>query len=453
MKQGVLMVLVSYLSVTSVLAQTTPTQEVPALLTFKDAVSIGLKNNVALNQQKNQLNYTQVNKTSSLLQLGPTVSAQGSAYRNDGNSFNQNRGEVVNGVIDFVNGSVNANMPVFNGLLMMNSYKAANNLNESQLHRVNRSQQDVISFVSGQFLTCLMDKQLIKINEENLASQKVRYDQIKTQTDLGSKAESDLYNQEYQVKNAELVLLRSQNTYKNDKNTLALTLQIDPSIPFDIAETDWDINLLMSDSISLNEMYTTAMEHRSDLKQAEYAEKAARFTYSASKGNFYPSIYAGASYGSRYNYIHGEDNRTFKDQFTKDNTQLSYGFSVNIPIYNAWQYKSRTALTKVTYDNAKINNQNTEVTVKTDVMRSYQNFTDARTNYETSNAQLKAAELTYKMEKERYDLGISDIVQLSIINQTYVKAQGDFQSSKFTLMFQRLLMSYALGTLKFEDIP
>jgi outer membrane protein len=428
-------------------------QEVSAQLTFKDAVSIGLKSNVALNQQKNQLEYTQVNKTSTMLQLGPTVSAQGSAYRNDGNSFNQNRGEVVNGVIDFVNGSINANMPIFTGLGMVNSFKQAVSLNESQLYRVNRSQQDVISLVSGQFLVCLLDKQLIKINEENLESQKVTYDQIKNQADLGSKAESDLYNQEYQVKNAELVLLRSLNTYKNDKNTLALTLQIDPSAPFEIMEMDWDINILMSDSISLDEMYATALQHRSDLKQAIYAEKSAKFGYSASKGSFYPSIYAGASYGSRYNYIHGEDNRTFSDQFTLDNTQLSYGFSVTIPIYNAWQYKSRTALSKVTYENAKINNKNAEVTVKTDVMRSYQNFSDARTSYEVSNAQLKAAELSYQTEKERYDLGISDIVQLSIINQTYVKAQGDFQSSKFTLMFQRLLMSYALGTLKFEDIP
>ncbi|MEO7992439.1 MAG: TolC family protein [Chryseolinea sp.] len=429
------------------------TQGVPGQLTFRDAVSIGLKNNVALNQQKNQLAYTQVNKTSTMLQLGPTISAQGSAYRNDGNSFNQNRGEVVNGVIDFVNGSINANMPLFTGLGMVNSFKQAVNLNESQLYRVNRSQQDVISLVSGQFLNCLLDKQLIKINEENLESQKVRYEQIKTQVEVGGKAESDSYNQEYQVKNAELVLLRSLNTYKNDKNTLALTLQIDPSTPFEITEMDWDINTLMSDSISLSEMYATALEHRSDLKQAGYTEKAARFGYSASKGSFYPSIYAGASYGSRYNYIHGEENRTFSDQFTKDNTQLSYGFSVTIPIYNAWQYRSRTALSKVTYENAQINNTNAEVTVKTDVMRSYQNFSDARTSYEASNAQLRAAELSYQTEKERYDLGISDIVQLSIINQTYIKAQGDLQSAKFTLMFQRLLMSYALGTLRFEDIP
>jgi hypothetical protein len=57
------------------------------------------------------------------------------------------------------------------------------------------------------------------------------------------------------------------------------------------------------------------------------------------------------------------------------------------------------------------------------------------------------------MEKERYDLGISNIVQLSTVSQAYVRAQGDFKTATFTLMFQKILTSYAMGTLQVEDIP
>ena len=93
------------------------------------------------------------------------------------------------------------------------------------------------------------------------------------------------------------------------------------------------------------------------------------------------------------------------------------------------------------------------MTVKSDVLRAYQNFRDAKTNYEASAAQLRAAELSYKMELERYNLGISNVVQLSIVNQTFVRAQGDLQTALFTLMFQKLQISYAAGTLQYEDIP
>ena len=428
-------------------------QQLPPKLTFKEAVKIGLQNNVTLNQQKNQLDYTQINKTSSLLQMGPSIQANGSAYRNDGNSFNQNEGKVVNGVIDFVNGNVSANMPIFNGLYYMNQYRQAKNTNDAQLHQVQRSTQDVIRDVSDQYLLCLLDQELITINKENVRTQQVQYDQIKEQVTLGAKAEADLYNQEYQLKNAELLLVRSQNKLKNDIATLALTLQIDPTIYFEVEHVDWDINAALADTLSFDQLYATAVERRNDLKQAEHAEKAAHYGYSSMKGRYYPSVSAGIQYGSRYNYIHGDDNRSFGDQFGRDNTALGYGFSLSIPIYNGLLYRSQAAFSKVTYNNSKIRHKNVEMTVKSDVLRAYQNFKDAKTNYEASAAQLRAAELSYQMELERYNLGISNVVQLSIVNQTFVRAQGDLQTALFTLMFQKLLISYAAGTLQYEDIP
>src|SRR5690606_12825133 len=171
--------------------------------------------------------YTHVNKTASLLQLGPTVQATGSAYRVDGNSFNQNTGEVVNGVIDYVNASVSASMPIFNGLQQVNNFRQASNQNEAQLHAVNRSSQDVIFLVATQYLQCLLDQELVRINQENVETQRTQYNQIKALVDVGSRAEADLYNQEYQVKNAELTLVRSRITLTNDKATLARTIQLD----------------------------------------------------------------------------------------------------------------------------------------------------------------------------------------------------------------------------------
>lgn len=437
------------LSSLSSLAQNNTTVKV---LSFKDAVKLGMQNNLTLTQQKNQLDYTQINKTSSLLQLGPSVQANWDLYRNDGNSFNPNEGQVVNGVVDYVGGSVSASMPVFTGFGMLNSHRAANNANEAQLHQVVRSTQDVMRDVSNQFLACLRDRELIKVAEENVRTQQATFEQISEQANLGVKAEADKVNQEYLLRNAELLLLRAQNQFKNDKATLAVTISTDPAT-FEVGEVDWDINALIQDSTSLEEMYKVASDRRSDLKQASYAERSFQFGYAASRGRWFPNVYANIQYGSRYNYIQGADNRSFHDQFYNDNTQLSYGFSIGIPIWNGLLTRSQAAQTRMQYRNSTTRRKNTEVVVKSDVLLAYQNFADARTNYTTSQLQLRAAELAYLMEKERYDLGISNIVQLSTVNQTYVKAQGDFETARFSLMFQRILIDYAMGTLQMEDIP
>jgi outer membrane protein len=423
------------------------------VLTFKEAVRLGLENNVTLNQEKNRLEYTQINKTASKLQLGPSVQASGNAYHAQGNSFNPNTGNVIEGQIDYVNASVDASMPVFNGLRVLNQYRQANEFNESQMHFVNRSSQNVIVDVANQYLTCLLDIQLVRIDMENVNAQQVQYEQIKAQAELGSRAEADLYNQEYQLKNAELSLVRSRNRLKNDLAALAQIIMVDPAVAYDLQSIDWDVNKAVADTLSLLEMMTTAMQRRSDLKSAELNEKSAEYGFKSFKGRYYPSIYAGASYGSRFNDVYGESDRSFVDQITVDNTQFSYGVSVTIPIYNGLLFRSQAANSKMLYKNAGLVADGVETRVKVDVIRAYQNFKDAITNYQASTAQLKSAEMAFKMEKERYDLGISSIVQLSLVNQTYVKAQGDYQGSLFTLMFQRLLINYSLGTLSFEDIP
>jgi outer membrane protein len=427
-------------------------------LTFKEAVKIGLEKNLTLNQEKNNMITSTTAKTSSFLQMTPGVNIQGNAGRNDGNSFNQQEGEVVNGKLDFISASINASVPLFNGLNNINTYKQVNNQNEAQIQLVRRTNQDVIRNVANQFLLCLLDQQLLNIQQKNVETQQQQYDQIKEQVAAGSRAEVDMYNQEYQLKNAELLRLRASNTLKNDKIILAQTIQLDPVVPFELAEPDWDVNNSDQEMATLEELYAIALEKRGDLARARFTEKSSELGFRAAKGVYFPNVSLFAQYGSQYNYIHPTpeftpDNRPFENQFLEDNVQLTYGLSFNIPLFTGLQTRSTVVRNKMAYENARLQAENTEIIVKSDVLRTYQNYQDAKTNYEATLSQLKAAEISYSLEKERYALGISDIVALTLATQNYTRAESDFASSKYTLMFQRILIDYASGTLQFEDIP
>ncbi|MBX2898602.1 MAG: TolC family protein [Cyclobacteriaceae bacterium] len=438
--------LVLLLLVSSVQAQQT--------LSLKNAVKLGLENNLLLNQQKNLLVSAKVNRTASMMQFGPSVSIGGSAGRFDGNSFNQQRGEVVNGQVDFVNGGISASMPIFNGFNQVNLYRQSDNQSEAQLNLVLRTTQDVIRNVAFQYLTCLLDQQLLKIDQQNMETQKTQLNQIRQQVELGSRAEADLYNQEFQVRNAELQAVRSSNRLKNDKALLAQTLMIDPLVAFDLEELNWGDELLAVNELDVETLNTEALENRADLKQVNHSQRAAQMGFYAWRGRYLPSLSAFGEINSRYNYIHGaNDNRTFDQQFRSDNRQFNYGLSLRVPILSGFNSRAQVTQQRVLFENAKLTTKNTEVRVKSDVLIAYQNYNDARASYTSAEAQLRAGELSYKMEKERYDLGISNIVQLTTAQQAYVRAQSDFASARFTLLFQKLLIDYATGTLREEDIP
>ena len=120
-------------------------QETGNVLTFAEAVKIAMDNSVLLNTQRNNLQYSQMQRTSSLAGMGPNITSTMTAQRYSGNSFNPNTGQVINGVRDNVTGTLNANINLFSGLNRINLIKQYANQLEAQSYFVNRQVRPAIT--------------------------------------------------------------------------------------------------------------------------------------------------------------------------------------------------------------------------------------------------------------------------------------------------------------------
>jgi len=453
MKSRVINFLLLFLASATVYAQDTL-----SVLTFKDAVKIALQNNIILNQQRNLLFQNQVNKTYRIGQLGPQVSLNGNLGQRNGNSFIQQEGRVVNATVYGASGSINVSMPIFNGLSGVNTLRQASSQLDAQMEMVNRSTQDIINIVSTQFLAVLLDQELLKIAIENHAALKKQHEQVKAQVELGARSPVDEYNQQALVSNAEVRVAQAEVVLVNDQSLLMQSLLVDPTVKTRIEEPSWDVNAIAMDNMSLDQLLIVASENRSDLKQAKYTEKASKYGVHASKGNYLPSINASYSNGSAFNQLKGvrKDTsayRDFNEQFNKDNRNNFIGLSLSIPIFTGFQNRMIYAQSKVLYENSKLLTKGREVLVKGDVIRAYQTYQSVQKAYSASVTGLEASEVAYNLENERYLLGITSFVDLANANRVYVQAQTDMAQAKYRFLFQKILLDYAVGTLKPEDIP
>jgi outer membrane protein len=68
-----------------------------------------------------------------------------------------------------------------------------------------------------------------------------------------------------------------------------------------------------------------------------------------------------------------------------------------------------------------------------------------------STDQLKAAELAFQLETERYNLGVTSFVDYANANRVYVQAKTDKAQAEYRLVFQKVVLEYAVGTLKTES--
>jgi outer membrane protein len=430
-------------------------QEGKRVLTFEEAIRIALKNSISLNQQKNNLEFNQAQRTSNLAGLGPTLGFSASATQVDGNTFNQQQGKVINGIFDQVSASFNANWNLFNGFSQIHRAKQSSSQLDAQAYYVNRSSQDVINSITSAYLQVLLDKELLKIAIENWEALKKQLEQVTEQVNVGAKSPVDQYNQESQTSAAEIRALQAEINLTNDRAALTLMLLQDPSDEFDVAKPEWDINKQSIDKMELQSLFDLSLKSRGDYLRAQKSEDAAKYGMRAARGAMTPTLSAFGTLYSAYNNSYGDPTtRPFSDQFKDDNLRKIYGLQLNVPIFGGNQgFQNRVALVqqKVTYYNSVLARKNIEIQVKTDVLRAHQNFQLYSKTFSASIQQFKAAEVAYQLETERYNLGVTNFVDFSNANKVFVQAQTDKAQAEYRLLFQKVLVDYAVGTLKPED--
>jgi outer membrane protein len=458
------------------------------ILTFDEAVRIALDNSVNLNTQRNNLQLSQAQRMMGYAGLAPTLNASASATRNDGNFLNTNTAQVVNGVTDNINGSITASLNLFSGFSQINTIRQFSSQLEAQNYLVHRTAQDAINTVSSQYLTVMLDKELLIIAKENFDALNKQLEQIKEQVALGAKSPVDEYNQDAQTKGAELRYVQAEIKLNNDKALLAQTLLLDPFQQFDVERPNWDINSFDTDALNAEELATRAKNSRGDYLNAVKTMDAQRYNMYAVRGSMLPTLSAFYQIRSGYNrphdipdsveagrtvvvtdpmgtspsgYILGyqsfgynvanpETPRPFDEQFKRNNLQKTFGFQLNIPIFNGLQSRTNYVRAKIQYKNSQLTKNNLEFQIRNDVILAVRNYEGARKAFTISSEQLKAAELAFEFESERYNLGVTSFVDYANANRVYVQAQADKAQAEYTLVFQKIVLEYAVGTLKTE---
>jgi outer membrane protein len=439
------------------------------VLTFEEAIQIALRNNILLNQQRNNLEINQAQKLAAWASLAPNVSATASGSRRDGNSFSPQEGRAVNGVFDNASASINANLVLFNGFNNFNTIRQANSALDAQAYMVKRSTQDMMNTVSTQYLRVLLDIELLKIARENHEAQSKLLDQIREQHRLGARSPVDEFNQDALTKGAELRVVLADIALQTDKAFLAQTLLIDALEEFDVAKPSWDATVVGAVSPVVDTLVVVAKQQRADYLRASKNADAARFGMAASRSNMLPSLVAFGGFGSGYSFEHDvpdsvrnpstglmEPNprkpRPFDEQFKQNNVYTQFGFQLQVPIFNGLRNRATTVQQKIQMKNSELALQNLELQIRNDVLRAVKTFEGAKTAYVISQDQLNAAQSAFSLESERFNLGVTNFVDYTNANRVLVQAQTDAAQAEYQIIFQRILLAYAVGTLVPEDI-
>ena len=417
-------------------------------LTYEQAVSIALRENIQIQQQRNILNTTEAERAQAYAQFLPSVGAFTNGQRQVGRAFDDNTSLIVDTISNFLNVGIDASLTVFNGFANINQVKQARASAEAQFHQINATQQEVVFNVSQQYLQVLLNQELLRIARANLEQQEELLTSVEAFVEAGTQNIADQYNQEAETKRVALTVVEAENQLAIGKAQLIRTLQIDPFRNWTFTEpTSEQLELLVSET-DIETLYNTAVRDRPDLLQQQKLIDVNRFGVKIARAGLYPSLEVGYFYGSRYS---SNQSQSLEAQITDVNATRSLSASLFIPIFQRFQNRTLIQRSKQVLSNAELTLEDLERNILEQLQTAIADYRAAQQRIVATDAQVKAAEKALEAEKERFRLGVGNILDLNRVNAAYVEAQASQVQANYTLVFQKTALDYYTGTLEPEQ--
>ncbi|MEC8140444.1 MAG: TolC family protein [Bacteroidota bacterium] len=455
LKQKTLYIFLFGLISSSLYAQSTDIR----IITIDDAIAIALENNYALKQAKNELDLADDLIFSEKADFLPSVSASMNGSRTTGQQFIFDRfSEGFDPFVDIssqsISGGMNASINLFTGFTNILTLKSSQSNKESREQQYERAKELVIFNTATRYLQVLLDKELLAIAKQNLETSTTQLEQVQAQVELGARPMVDLFNQEAQVANDELVVTQRENTQSLNSLLLIRQLEIDPLGTYDFVVPDLTLNDLPWVDLNLKTLVDEALSIRSDILSAEASILSLRYQTQVTKNSLLPTLRASASVSSRYSdqYSIAGSEVSFSDQFFDQQVNRSLGLSFSVPLFNNWNRMYSIQSSQVQLKNAELNLDNSKMQVIQEVTQAYNDYSSYVKQLDASEKSLLASERAFQTQQERYNLGASTLIELTQAQSAFVSAQSSYTQALYNLIFQEKLVDFYLGKLKGNNI-
>ncbi|MHA7128225.1 TolC family protein [Algoriphagus namhaensis] len=416
---------------------------------FAQAVDLALGANLDYQIQANQMEVLKKEKQSALASHFPSMNIGTNFARQSGQQFQQIEGEIVvtNVTNEIISSGLNLEMPVFNSGRRIFDTQSAKLAYEAGEMGLNRAAQQVVFDVARLYLQVLLDKELLRIAEENLKNQEKLLEQITGFVDAGLRTLSDQYNQQSEVARVESTVVDAEIQLENDLWDLSEYLQLEPGLIPQLTQVEADLDAMDYEGMSVAQLYDIALKNRVDIQQQELLMRSTTKDLKAIKAMYYPRLSAFYNYSTFFTSL---DDRSIQEQLLTIYPQNNLGLNLQIPIFNNFRTRLDVSRAKVNLKNQELQKKSLDRSIYQDVRLANQNYQAAIRKERNTRVQVLAAEEAQKAVSERFRLGLSNFVDLSTANQQLVAAKGDQAQAIYTLFFQEVIMRHALGTLNPE---
>lgn len=424
--------------------QDVSSSETPKIWYLQDCISYALDNNIVIKDASYNKDIAELDYSKSKSARLPNLMSSASQIFTNGQSIDPITSDFVNEQIHSTSFDLNTSITIFKGNQLNNQIKQNKLLVDQNSLFVAEAENNIVLSVTEAYLQALYAKEGIIIAEKNLEASTKESATAKARFEAGSIAMQDYTDAISQEATNKYSLIEAKNSYAQQIIDLKQLLELEPLTNFEIEAPNTD-TYEPKIIANRNNVYEAALGYLPEYQAASLGVDVSEKDLEITKGAYLPSLSLTGSIGSGYTSV---QDFNFKDQMNSNFNQR-VGLSLTVPIFNRNQTKVEVQKAKIAIDQSGIQKQTVKKEIYKKVETAYQNVLATQEQLVAAEAASEAAEESYKLAQQRFNLGGLNATDLIISQNTYTNAQQNYLQAKYlNILYTQLLEFYQGNEIK-----
>ena len=413
--------------------------------TLAECVEYAIQNNITVEQFELDLENARIDKSDALGNFLPTLSGSVTVSERSGLVVDPQTNIITSATILNVSPSLTSNMTVFDGLRNVHRASRAKINEIANQYRLEDLKDDIRLRVANAYLQVLSNKEALKVAQ---AQYKVtEQDLLRTRelVESGVVPKGDLLEIEATAANQEQQIVNNEALVLISRIGLAQLLLITDYENFDIAEESFDVPFSDILDNSAKVIFDKALTFRNDIKLSEANVQLAEKDLQISRGAALPTLGAFLNYSSFYTENSVTPNILDFQTQLENNDGISYGLSLNVPVFNGFSTRNSIKRNKINVLRTKLQFEQDKLDLENTINQAYVDVTTFRKSYEAAQKTLDARKLAYDYAKERFDVGLMNAFEFGQAQARLDNAYATVIRTKYDYIFRLKILEFYCG--------
>ncbi len=414
---------------------------------YQDCIHYALEHNHDLKKMEYEMQHQEISYQDAKYNFLPFVHGMVYYGENLGKTIDPNTNDVIETQFFSNNYHLNASLQLFNGFRRRNEIKFEQYNLQSKQEGYKQAENLLMYRIIDTYSQYLINAGMRDIQEQQVKLSKIEQKKMETFIRLGKVPETDKYEIEARLADAQYQLTYYTNRTKSTMlhlkklmcfpadSILHLQQQYPLSSPFD--------------TLIYDTLFQKARQTIPAIKETDYQLKAGKHNLKYARGGFSPSLSLYSGWNTGYHETYKDEQGRiipFNKQFPQ-NRRVDYGLALTIPIFQAFHKRTQVEQAKVEILVLQNNQQQVLKNLEYEVNETLLDWEAFAAEYEMAKKKEGKQEMAYKAAKMKWEKGLISIIDYYESKKQLAQAKEATLNTRLRLFLtEKTIQFYITGT-------